>query len=330
MNGLRWNPNGYNGAGFNIVFNSVQTYATGQLQVVVRATIDAGAPLQNLPAPYSDKTKDCPFYKLTATGMKAEGSLPMGPFAIHSPLRPVCKYFENQLGEVTWGDITVNTPVAANFSVSGWTQFDNSLVFPSGFTPIQFTGRSSTFGSIYNALVLNVTTPYVPVFITMPQIKYPNDTGIRTDTDISILSYNPKNGEMYHISPSSWDPSGTALPYLVMQVNLPQTGVFIFGRIDRSTSISLPIDTNNYVDFLPAWGEQDFYVLNDALTIRVRSEEQLKMAVMKPGASYPNPDGHKIMYMAYIFAEGQPLGPKDKLTMSLIKDTYPQTDAIWA
>lgn len=334
MNSLRWNPQTYTGSDFTTTFTSMDIFSNSATPISINVLfrISSTAIAQTLAIPYSTQNIICPLVTATSSGLKIAGSLPYGPFPLSSPIRPLCVQAITSSSITVLGDISFHTDFPGIVNISSAVILDASLVYPSGFTPITFTGAVSTMGQIYSAIQISLLPDInLRLKIKMPQVTYPNGSGIHLVTDVAILKYDTTSGSFYTLSVDSWSMTS---PSALLSISASlQSGIYIFGHIDRDALIApyslvtaAPVQPNTNVNFYTSLGIQAYSLQVDNLTVQVNGSKDSTIAIMKPSLLYPIPVGYNILYMIYI-SQNSLVGASKELSLRLAK---PSKVGVWA
>lgn len=331
MNAIRWNPVGaVIGINYVSTWTSVKTYLNGlplSTSFNMKVLSSATASLYSLPYYQS---ASCPIVTLGKNGIQASGLLPFGPFDVASPLRPLCFTVQTSSTGVTRSDISISTPTVSNVTISGAIILGPDFILPTGFIPLNFTGFSSKEGQLYQAIqVTSVpSSASYPITITLPQTTLDCDLLVKSINQISILKYNPANGQLSHIAPQAWIQDSLTTAVLRITAVLPTSGYYIFGYMNFSAGNVVPVTSNALADYLPSYGYLPARLDSGPLSMQFISSVATKFAVMRPVALQWSLDGFYLLD-SYYFTGLYATDPSIIANYSLSYN-YPSSKISWA
>ncbi|KAI8924945.1 hypothetical protein BC831DRAFT_286938 [Entophlyctis helioformis] len=269
LNAIRWNPNGI--AGSSSTFDLSGAFAGNSVtQRIVLTSSESATPQVPPPTPYNPASySGCGEpYVLNKGGISKDFKLPFGPFAIASPLRPLCTRVTADAGQtVVAGDVSLTPSVATSMGVSGWINIGD-VALPAGFTPIAFAGTSSMVGTVHSAIMI-LSSVSGPIRLVSPQLPYtpPNGFPFNTRADVAVLAYDGNSGKTSFLGASAWN-DDLSNPSRIT-ANLPGGGIYIFGTVSGPSSNALPAAYGTNVEYSGSWKSRS-YSFND-LTVTISS-----------------------------------------------------------
>ncbi|KAJ3359752.1 hypothetical protein HDU91_004827 [Kappamyces sp. JEL0680] len=175
-------------------------------------------------------------------------------YVANSPIRPLCMSGSGASGSsFALGDLTVypsdTNPIYAYASYA----IDSSLLKPTGFTPLWFTGSTSTNGYIENAIGFSGKSNFT---IVTPQVNLDFVSNITSTANVGALVYSKDTGTSYYLPASRWN-TDTASPFRIT-ISVPGTALYIFGYLDNSLNTVLPAYFGQTMYYVGAWGSKAF------------------------------------------------------------------------
>jgi hypothetical protein len=272
--------------------------------------------------PYIENSESCNFVTATSSGLKLGSTLPFSSFEVYSPLRPFCGVTTSTQEASSLGDFTISSSINMIANIKGGVIIDPSII-PEGFTILNFTTTASLLGGVYQGLQITLSGgSNLAAKLTMPQLAYPPYQALGAVTDIAVLHFDQKTGEVYYQSAASWVAGNTLKLTAVLS-----SGVYIFARVDRTLPVAIPVTVNSYLAFYNKLGTQTYTLDSDELTINANGTSDHNIALIKPGFLYPRPYGWRILYMIYI-TQDDVVGESNSVSLILSKRATP--GAKWA
>jgi hypothetical protein len=202
---------------------------------------------------------------LTSSGGQ-QLKLPFDNYVKNSPVRPLCMKVTATATTATMiGDITVTaaTPTTT-ISANAWLSLDSSLQYPSGFTPIRFTGGSSKEGTVYNAIKFDTDKPFT---FTSPQVNLDYVYGISQADDVGALVYSTKNATWWYLPASRWNYNSANRFRITM--SLDSSGILIFGYLNNTANSILPANLGQSSTYLSTWPAKTFEYSGSSTPLRI-------------------------------------------------------------
>ncbi|KAJ3359751.1 hypothetical protein HDU91_004826 [Kappamyces sp. JEL0680] len=304
MNSLRWSPplESASGSSYTVQFVSTDSYPAGKLAMTLQLGILSGTTVDTPALAYAGSAASCSIITLGNYGIKSGGFLPFGPFAVQSPIRPVCYQLVTGPSGVTSGDFKISSALANTTVTLNGAVIIDDVVFPTGFKVMNFTGSSSTAGQMFQALqiISSPSSSLNPLTISLPQTTLETAAYVKGLTTISVLHYNAVSGQLSHITPQDWIQAANAAPLLQLTVTLPTDGIYIFGYMDMAAGNVVPVASDVWVSYLKDYGAMSVQVDRSPLYLDFVASASTQFAVMKPAALTWSPDGYTILDNFYI------------------------------
>lgn len=241
----------------------------GEIQMTISAASSAATVSVSLPYSQSSGSgacaKDTKIARLTSTGGQ-QLNLPFDNYIKDSPVRPLCmKVTATSTTATKIGDITVTaaTPTTT-ISANAWLSLDSSLQYPTGFTPIRFTGGSSTEGTVYNAIKFDTDKPFT---FTTPQVHVDYAYGISKVNEVGALVYSTKNATWWYLPANAWGASIATRNRATM--TLASSGILIFGYLNNTANSVLPANLGQISKYVSTWPAKTFEYSGSSTPLRV-------------------------------------------------------------
>jgi hypothetical protein len=209
-------------------------------------------------------------YLFSATGTTLI-SYPFGAYTVNSPIRPICLTLDIPENLFTaFGDWYISSKGSAStVKVSGWHDLDPSFVLPTGFTPITFTGQSSTIGTVWRLIQITSSAGGF-IYVVTPQTQLNSTAKVVTRADLAILKLDHVSGNATFYAVDKWF-ADSAMIRAILPIT-SKGGVFVFGYLDNSINTALPAGLEVTTSFMGAWGKKIFNFAGCYVTITGTSD----------------------------------------------------------